>query len=99
MDLETNPQSIKPVQSVDQSVHDARDLAAMGHDQALTRKFDLWSMLSLAFCVLGMSCLYRVVDDMLLLTEKRYLFDFRAGSQQRLDQWRRDNHPDRKSVV
>ncbi|KAI9044530.1 putative amino acid permease family protein [Aspergillus affinis] len=53
MDLETNPQSIKPVQSVDQSVQDARDLAAMGHDQALTRKFDLWSMLALAFCVLG----------------------------------------------
>lgn len=39
--------------SVDQSVQDARDLATMGHDQALTRKFDLWSMLALAFCVLG----------------------------------------------
>ncbi|KAA8650196.1 hypothetical protein EYZ11_003942 [Aspergillus tanneri] len=52
MDLETNA-PLKPVQSVDQSVQDARDLAAMGHDQALTRKFDLWSMLALAFCVLG----------------------------------------------
>jgi hypothetical protein len=39
--------------SVDQSVQDARDLATMGHDQALSRKFDLWSMLALAFCVLG----------------------------------------------
>lgn len=57
MDLETNPQPLKPVQSVDQSVQDAHDLAAMGHDQALTRKFDLWSMLALAFCVLGMYCL------------------------------------------
>ena len=32
---------------------DAYDLAAMGHEQALARKFDVWSMLSLAFCVLG----------------------------------------------
>ncbi|KAI6779922.1 uncharacterized protein J7T54_000222 [Emericellopsis cladophorae] len=32
---------------------DARDLAALGHDEALTRKFDLVSMLALAFCVLG----------------------------------------------
>ncbi|EAW13450.1 putative amino acid permease family protein [Aspergillus clavatus NRRL 1] len=46
-------ENIKHVDSVDQSVQDARDLAAMGHDQALTRKFDLWSMLALAFCVLG----------------------------------------------
>ncbi|KAL4889911.1 amino acid/polyamine transporter I [Aspergillus ambiguus] len=53
MDVEQSPQYIKPVQSVDQSVQDAHDLAAMGHDQALTRKFGLWSMLSLAFCVLG----------------------------------------------
>jgi hypothetical protein len=54
MDVEQNPQFLKPVQSVDQSVQDAHDLAAMGHDQALTRKFDMWSMLALAFCVLGM---------------------------------------------
>ncbi|KAG2416537.1 hypothetical protein HFD88_007752 [Aspergillus terreus] len=53
MDVEQNPQFLKPVQSVDQSVQDAHDLAAMGHDQALTRKFDMWSMLALAFCVLG----------------------------------------------
>ncbi|KAL1986675.1 hypothetical protein VTN96DRAFT_5880 [Rasamsonia emersonii] len=36
-----------------QSVIDARDLAALGHAQALSRKFDIWSMLALAFCVLG----------------------------------------------
>ncbi|PWY75401.1 amino acid permease family protein [Aspergillus heteromorphus CBS 117.55] len=52
MDLE-NHGPIKPIQSVDQSVQDAHDLAAMGHDQAMSRKFDMWSMLSLAFCVLG----------------------------------------------
>jgi hypothetical protein len=52
MDLESNSQPIKP-HSVDQDVQDAHDLAAMGHDQALTRKFDMWSMLALAFCVLG----------------------------------------------
>ncbi|PLN79369.1 amino acid permease family protein [Aspergillus taichungensis] len=52
MDVENNG-PLKPVQSVDQSVQDAHDLAAMGHDQALTRKFDMWSMLALAFCVLG----------------------------------------------
>lgn len=56
MDLESN-QPIKPALSTDQNVQDAWDLAAMGHDQALTRKFDIWSMLALAFCVLGMSCL------------------------------------------
>lgn len=39
--------------SIHQSDIDARDLAALGHDQALSRKFDLWSMLALAFCVLG----------------------------------------------
>ncbi|KAB8209247.1 amino acid permease GABA permease [Aspergillus parasiticus SU-1] len=52
MDLESNSQPLKP-HLVDQDVQDAHDLAAMGHDQALTRKFDLWSMLALAFCVLG----------------------------------------------
>ncbi|KAH7025166.1 putative amino acid permease family protein [Microdochium trichocladiopsis] len=39
--------------STGQSVKDARDLAAMGHDEALSRKFSVISMLSLAFCVLG----------------------------------------------
>ncbi|KAI8674397.1 hypothetical protein NCS57_00337000 [Fusarium keratoplasticum] len=32
---------------------DAQDLAALGHEQALTRKFSLVSMLAMAFCVLG----------------------------------------------
>lgn len=54
MDLESNDQFVKPVESTDQSVQDARDLAALGHDQALSRKFDMWSMFALAFCVLGM---------------------------------------------
>ncbi|KAI9933523.1 hypothetical protein MW887_007996 [Aspergillus wentii] len=53
MDLETNSQFIKPTQSTDQDVQDARDLAALGHDQVLSRKFNMWSMLALAFCVLG----------------------------------------------
>lgn len=52
--LDTEGQApLKPSNSVDQSVLDARDLAALGHDQALSRKFDIWSMLALAFCVLG----------------------------------------------
>ncbi|KAM0281598.1 hypothetical protein ACHAQH_003467 [Verticillium albo-atrum] len=32
---------------------DARDLAAMGHEQTLTRKFSLVSMLAMTFCILG----------------------------------------------
>ncbi|KAH8646109.1 amino acid/polyamine transporter I [Xylariales sp. PMI_506] len=32
---------------------DELDLADMGHAQALSRKFDMWSMLALTFCVLG----------------------------------------------
>ncbi|KAK9420517.1 putative Choline transport protein [Seiridium unicorne] len=32
---------------------DALDLAALGHEQALARKFSIWSMLALSFCVLG----------------------------------------------
>lgn len=36
-----------------QSIDDAQDLAELGHVEVLTRKFDLWSMLALAFCVLG----------------------------------------------
>lgn len=39
---------------MDQQIEDAQDLAAMGHEQALTRKFNIWSMSALAFCVLGM---------------------------------------------
>lgn len=38
---------------VDQETVDEYDLAALGHGQALSRKFDLWSILALAFCVLG----------------------------------------------
>lgn len=48
--MSTSP---KHVNSVDQSFLDARDLADLGHNQALSRKFDKWSMLALAFCVLG----------------------------------------------
>lgn len=43
----------KTLDSKGQSFQDARDLALMGHDQGLSRKFGVWSMLSLAFCVLG----------------------------------------------
>ncbi|KAJ5811398.1 hypothetical protein N7474_007699 [Penicillium riverlandense] len=52
MDLETNP-PLKPLDSIDQTVLDAHDLATLGHDQALSRKFSIWSMLALGFCVLG----------------------------------------------
>lgn len=54
MDLESSAGPLKPPLENDQDVQDATDLAAMGHAQALTRKFDMWSMLALAFCVLGM---------------------------------------------
>ncbi|KAG6081622.1 hypothetical protein E4U33_006676 [Claviceps sp. LM78 group G4] len=37
----------------DQATRDAQDLAALGHVQILSRKFSLWSMFALAFCVLG----------------------------------------------
>lgn len=39
--------------SVDQSDRDALDLATMGHESALLRRFNMWSMLALAFSVLG----------------------------------------------
>lgn len=32
---------------------DELDLAALGHEQVLARKFSIWSMLALSFCVLG----------------------------------------------
>lgn len=44
---------LEAVDAVDQDVVDACDLAALGHSQSLTRKFDIWSILALAFCVLG----------------------------------------------
>lgn len=53
MDLESSAGPLKPTLDSDQDVQDATDLAAMGHAQVLTRKFDMWSMLALAFCVLG----------------------------------------------
>ncbi|CAK7214572.1 hypothetical protein SCUCBS95973_002192 [Sporothrix curviconia] len=37
----------------EQEFQDEQDLAAMGHEQAMSRKFGMFSMLSLAFCVLG----------------------------------------------
>ncbi|CAK7244518.1 MAG: hypothetical protein STHCBS139747_006060 [Sporothrix thermara] len=37
----------------EQELQDEQDLAAMGHEQAMSRKFGMFSMLSLAFCVLG----------------------------------------------
>jgi hypothetical protein len=77
MDLESSNQVVKPVESADQSVQDARDLAALGHDQALTRKFDMWSMLALAFCVLGMSLALLVSTR--VLTAERNVLDVRAG--------------------
>lgn len=41
------------VDVTDQATRDALDLAALGHAQTLSRKFSIWSMLALAFCVLG----------------------------------------------
>ena len=38
---------------IDRDDPDAKDLASLGHSQALTRKFNMWSMLALAFSVLG----------------------------------------------
>lgn len=37
----------------DQAIQDARDLADLGHEQLLSRKFTTWSMFFLAFSVLG----------------------------------------------
>lgn len=54
MDVESNSPPLKVPLENNQDVQDATDLAGMGHAQALTRKFNIWSMLALAFCVLGM---------------------------------------------
>jgi hypothetical protein len=59
MDVESNSPPLKVPLDNDQDVQDATDLAGMGHAQALTRKFSIWSMLALAFCVLGMWRVYR----------------------------------------
>ncbi|KAI5460505.1 amino acid/polyamine transporter I [Mariannaea sp. PMI_226] len=52
VDEETNG-SLKAAMPTNQALQDAEDLAEFGHSEALSRKFTLWSMLSLAFCVLG----------------------------------------------
>lgn len=51
--LETARPPSEVVDGADQDVVDACDLAALGHAQSLSRKFDIWSILALAFCVLG----------------------------------------------
>ncbi|KAJ5973952.1 hypothetical protein N7481_011162 [Penicillium waksmanii] len=38
---------------MDQTIHDHLDLATMGYKQAFSRKFNQWSMLALAFNILG----------------------------------------------
>lgn len=44
---------MKAKMPTDQKEEDARDLAELGHEQELTRKFNMWSMSALSFCVLG----------------------------------------------
>jgi amino acid transporter len=56
MGAQTEPgisDTTKALDDVDESTQDALDLAAMGHEQSLVRKFNIWSMLALAFSVLG----------------------------------------------
>lgn len=56
MNSETEPEissTSKILDDVNQNSQDALDLASMGHEQALMRKFNTWSMLALAFSVLG----------------------------------------------
>ncbi|KFY00282.1 hypothetical protein O988_03396 [Pseudogymnoascus sp. VKM F-3808] len=56
MDAETRRRissTTKTLDDVDENTQDALDLAAMGHEQSLIRKFNIWSMLALAFSVLG----------------------------------------------
>ncbi|KAK6829464.1 amino acid permease family protein [Apiospora arundinis] len=49
-DIPNHPKTGSPTGSYDQ---DGQDLADLGHEQAMTRKFSLWSMLGLTFSVLG----------------------------------------------
>ncbi|KAJ4258905.1 hypothetical protein NW762_007992 [Fusarium torreyae] len=51
-DVETNS-ALKRTDTTNQAIRDAEDLANFGHDQSLSRKFSMWSMLALAFSVLG----------------------------------------------
>jgi hypothetical protein len=96
MDLESNSTPLKPPLT-DQNVQDAQDLAALGHSQALTRKFDMWSMLALAFCVLGTFLFFRFFScerhpfatrgfgvnwNPLLTRARRNIFHVCSGSQQ-----------------
>ncbi|USW51723.1 Putative amino acid/polyamine transporter I [Septoria linicola] len=53
MDIETGTDNKSIRKNSIQSLNDAHDLAILGHVEELTRKFDLKSMLALAFCVLG----------------------------------------------
>ncbi|KAK2613027.1 hypothetical protein QQS21_000956 [Conoideocrella luteorostrata] len=53
MAAENNDTFLKPTASTPQDTRDAFDLAGLGHGQAMVRKFSLWSMSALAFCVLG----------------------------------------------
>ncbi|RDW69249.1 hypothetical protein BP6252_08269 [Coleophoma cylindrospora] len=43
----------KRLNTVEHNNQDALDLAAMGHESSLIRRFNIWSMLALAFSVLG----------------------------------------------
>lgn len=53
MDVETGELALKAKVSQSPSSKDAHSFAELGQVQTLTKKFDLWSMLALAFCVLG----------------------------------------------
>lgn len=53
MDIEADQDNKSDRKNSVQSVNDAHDLAILGHVEELTRKFDPWSMLALAFSILG----------------------------------------------
>lgn len=52
-DSKPPPTDPREVESIDQGNLDAIDLMTMGHSQALHRSFSIWSLLALAFSVLG----------------------------------------------
>ena len=81
MDLELNSLPLKSYPEDSQDVQDATDLAAMGHAQALTRKFDTWSMLALAFCVLGLSIDSQCTEGERLTLYNRNIFYIRPRPQ------------------
>lgn len=93
------PSSIADAEAVDQELIDEVDLAALGHGQALSRKFDIWSILALAFCVLGTWSTFAQVrrrkqsrsrDDIKALTSFPV---FLVGPFKRTYQWRARQHP------